>query len=161
MTAESIHEHAEQLIYQEVRMLDEGRFEDWLDVFADECTYWIPTWNNTPDEAPSVIYDDRARLEERVYRLIETPAYSQMPPSRTVHLVSNIEVADEETVNCAMLVCELRTGDRTQVGLGAPRSHAARVTYRFVRQDGAFKIRDKHVFLLERDQPLYNVTFLI
>ena len=164
-TADLADRHrAEALVYKEVRLLDEGRFEDWLELFDDECSYWIPTWNTTPEEAPSIVYDDRQRLGERVFRLVDTPAYSQMPPSRTVHLVSNFEAevhADHLEVNCSMVVAEMRLGDRLQVGLGAPRSHAARVRYRLVERDGQLRIRDKHVYLLERDQPMYNLTFLL
>lgn len=157
-------ERAEALLYREARLLDEGRFTEWLELFADTCVYWIPTWNESPEEAPSIVHDDRQRLEERVYRLVDTPAYSQLPASRTVHLITNVEVEPTEDgtfVHCGLLVAEMRTGDRSQVGLGQPRSHAARIRYRIVEQDGELRIREKHVFLLERDQPLYNLTFLV
>ena len=74
---------AEALLYREARLLDERRFDEWLAMFANDCLYWIPTAEEDPATEPSLIYDDRARLVERVYRLTETKAYAQRPRSRT------------------------------------------------------------------------------
>lgn len=169
--AELTRTAAEELLFRESRLLDDGELKRWLELFTDDCEYWIPTWNTTPDEAPSVIYDDRGRLEERIFRLIDTPAYSQLPASRTVHLVSNVEVDDGDgqaedgdgttTIRCSAAIAEMRPGDRTQVGLGRPRVHYARMTYDVVHDDGHWLIRRKRIDLLDRDQPLYNLTFLL
>ena len=40
------HFEVEQLYYREADLLDEGRFADWLDLFADDLVYWMPTRTN-------------------------------------------------------------------------------------------------------------------
>ena len=31
-----------EFVYDEADLLDEQRFEEWLELFADDATYWIP-----------------------------------------------------------------------------------------------------------------------
>ncbi len=47
-----------------------------------------------PRSEIAVTFDDRRRLEDRVYRLRTGYAWSQAPTSRTVRLVTNVEVFD-------------------------------------------------------------------
>src|SRR5438445_2593705 len=140
-------EEADALLFREARLLDERRFQEWLDMFADECLYWVPTIEGGPASEPSLIYDDRARIQERVFRLLEARAYAQRPPSRTQHNISNVEVAESDwggavEVRCNLLLVELREGDASQAGLGNQRLLAARCQYLFV--DGPrWRIRQK------------------
>ena len=93
-----IRDHARQLIEREARLLDQHRYDDWLAMFAPECVYWVPsTVPGTPGRGDprreiSVMFDDRRRLEDRIYRLRTGYAWSQAPRSRTVRLVTNVEV---------------------------------------------------------------------
>ena len=36
----------EQYYYQEAELLDDHRYAEWLDLFADEVRYWMPTRAN-------------------------------------------------------------------------------------------------------------------
>ena len=63
------------------------RFDDWLGCSRAECLYWLPILDHDSELEPSIIKDDRVRLEESVFRLNETRAYAQEPPSRTQHNV--------------------------------------------------------------------------
>lgn len=156
---------AQRLIYREARLLDEARYETWLTLFTTEATYWVPGAYDDPAEGPSIVHDDRQRMEERVFRLTRTPAYSQLPASRTVHLLGNLEFLPQSetsaTIKCAANISEMRNGDAHQVGLGTPRTLSARMEYEVVGDDGEMAIQSKTVWLLERKQPLYNLTFLV
>lgn len=33
---------AQSFLVREARLIDEGRFNDWLDLFTDDCLYWVP-----------------------------------------------------------------------------------------------------------------------
>lgn len=61
----------ENLLYTEARLLDERRFDEWLDLFTDDAIYWIPAGGEAPDPKRhvSLIYDDRTRLWQLVERL--------------------------------------------------------------------------------------------
>jgi ethylbenzene dioxygenase beta subunit len=160
---------ATRLLHREARLLDERRYHEWLDLFTEEGIYWLPIRGEEgeadPHSAISIIYDDAERRSERVFRTLETPVLDQNPPSRTVHFVSNVEVADEPDggalVHCAQLIAEMRAGGPGQIALGEPRAFAARCEYRLRRERGELRIALKKVVLLQSDQPLYNLTFIV
>src|SRR5215831_10650871 len=83
-----------RLIEQEARLLDQLRFDEWLAMYAPECIYWVP---GTPEAGDprreiAISFDDRRRLEDRIFRLRTGYAWSQAPKSRTVRMISNVEV---------------------------------------------------------------------
>ena len=76
--------------------LDEGRFEDWLDLFTDDGWYWVPIApdQDNPRDTVSLIYDDRRLLETRVRRLVHPGAHAQTPASRTSRIIANVTEDD-------------------------------------------------------------------
>src|SRR5213594_2895953 len=89
----------EEFLFHEAALLDARRFRDWMALFVDDGTYWVPA---VPDQASpfdqaSLFYDDRELMKTRVERLDHPRIHVQTPPSRTAHLVGNaiIEQADE------------------------------------------------------------------
>jgi 3-phenylpropionate/cinnamic acid dioxygenase small subunit len=157
---------AQRFLIAEARLLDDRRFDEWEALFTDDGTYWLPI--DPEREAAgsiSIIYDDRRRLHERVYRLTQTPVLDQNPPSRTVHFVSNVEVEPagsngDSTVRCNHLITEMRPGGPGQSGLNAPRWFAARCEYRLRRVDDGWRIAQKKVVLLNSNEPHYNLSFI-
>ena len=129
---------AEQFVIHECRLIDERRFDEWLALFAEDALYWLP------------------RLRERIFRLTETRAPSQDPPSRTLHNVSNVSVSGD-VARCNLTIFEYRPGDLSQVGLGRQRVFPASAEYAFTPEG---LIRLKKVWLLTRDAPQYNLTFI-
>ena len=93
----------EQFLYSEATLLDEHRFEEWLQLFTPEARYRVPTRTNrasrTPEpenllapEAPAHFDDDYRGLAVRVARLTSGLAWSEYPISRTRRLVSNVQL---------------------------------------------------------------------
>lgn len=160
----SVHE-AEQLLFEEAARLDDRRLDEWLDLFTDDAHYWLPMGAEDPQREPSLVFDDRARMEERVFRLMDTAAYSQMPPSRTQHDISNVRILGERDgvvrVACHLVVHEVRIGDPSQIGLGVPRAIAGRCEYGLRRVGDVWLIEEKIVRLLGRELPQYNLTFIV
>jgi len=74
--------------------LDRGLYEEWLKVYAPEFVYWVPATadGGDPRRQVAVTFDDRRRTEDRIFRFRTGYAWSQAPPSRTVHLIGNVEV---------------------------------------------------------------------
>ncbi len=98
----AIRDEFRRLLEREARLLDQLRYEDWLTMYAAECIYWVPSTRDPgdPRREVSVMFDDRRRLEDRIYRLRTGFAWSQAPASRTVRLIGNVEVfatAHEDT----------------------------------------------------------------
>ena len=148
------------LLEREARLLDQLRYEDWLAMLARECIYWVPSTPNAgdPRREIAVMFDDRRRLEDRVYRLRTGFAWSQAPASRTVRLITNVEVfaTDSEGVRMVrsnFLITEF-WGDETRILSGW-------YGYRFVQQDGRWQIQAKQVNLLECDQCIRNPSIIL
>ena len=165
--AEMSRTQAEDFLYEEARLLDERLYQDWLGLFAEDGIYWLPIdADAAPKEHLSLIYDDAHRREERVYRLTEFAPPSQSPPSRTLHMVSNVQVrngaaAGELTPHSSQIIHEMRGGDHRQYELGDPRSFAARCEHRVRQEAGVWRITLKRMLLLNRDVPIPNLTFII
>lgn len=144
-------------LYHETALLDERRFDEWLELFTDDALYWIPQGDEVdPIRHVSLVYDDRRRLHERVLRLGSGFAYSQDPPSKTCHVVGNVQASDgaegELEVASTLLVAEVRRNLQNV--------YAGRVTHTLVPDGEGFRIRRKVIRLVNSDIPLGNVTFL-
>jgi 3-phenylpropionate/cinnamic acid dioxygenase small subunit len=153
----------QRLLYREARLLDERRLDEWLELFTDDAVYSLPIVVSDDPREPALIRDSRAGMEERVFRLTKTLAHAQNPPSRTQHDVTNVEVGehsgDAVEVWCNQTVHEMRTGDPFHVGLVRPRVMAARCRYLFA-PEADWRIREKTCHLIDREYPIYNLTFI-
>ena len=100
------HEIQDFLI-REARLLDDRAFEEWLDLFTDDIVYWMPERTNpweSSDLADTVskpgelalFEETKETLRTRVARLATGMAWSEVPPSRTRHLVTNVQVESGE-----------------------------------------------------------------
>jgi 3-phenylpropionate/cinnamic acid dioxygenase small subunit len=93
----------EKFLFHEAQLLDEARFEDWLNLFTAMAWYWVPASPDQPDpfEMVSIIYDDRQLLETRVRRLLNANIHAEEPRTRTSRIVGNICVEDEPANDAA------------------------------------------------------------
>jgi len=91
-----------QFYIREAWLLDERRFDEWLDLFTDDVLYFMPRRKNvrrreSDREVTSLgdlalIEDDKRYLQMRVARLESGMAWAEDPPSRTRHLIGNLVV---------------------------------------------------------------------
>jgi benzoate/toluate 1,2-dioxygenase beta subunit len=148
------------LLEREARLLDRLQFREWLQLYTDECLYWVPGTPNggDPRREIAVMFDDRRRLEDRVFRLTTGFAWSQAPSSRTVRMISNVEVfasenPDQRLVRSNFLIHEF-WDDETRALPGW-------AGHRFRRIDEAWRISAKQVNLLECDQCIRNPSIIL
>lgn len=151
-------EQCRMLLEREARLLDQGRFEDWLALYSAHCIYWVPaTPGGDPRREVAVAFDDRRRLEDRVYRLRTGHAWSQAPASRTVRLVTNVEVfpwKDERLrVRSNFIVSDFRTGET--------RFWTGWCGHRLRLREGRYEIEVRQVNLIDCDQNLRNPSLLL
>jgi benzoate/toluate 1,2-dioxygenase beta subunit len=156
----SVRDSFRMLLEREARLLDQLRYEDWLAMLAAECIYWVPSTPNAgdPRREIAVMFDDRRRLEDRVYRLRTGFAWSQAPASRTVRLITNVEVFATERASARMvrsnfLITEF-WGDETRILSGWS-------GHRFVQHNGRWEVQAKQVNLLECDQCIRNPSIIL
>lgn len=90
----------EQFLYMEARLLDERRLAEWYTLMADDIRYWAPTRRNrlrreadleNSRRGEVALFDDsKQTLGWRVNQILTGTHWSEDPPSRTRHLVSNV-----------------------------------------------------------------------
>ena len=149
-----------RLIEREARMLDRLLFEEWVALYAPECAYWVPSTpgGGDPRTEIAVMFDDRRRLEDRIFRLRTGYAWSQAPSSRTSRIVSNVEVfrcarEDQRMVRSNFAISEFWDGETRML--------AGWAGHRFRNIDGAWKISAKQVNLLNCDQCIRNPSIIL
>ena len=149
-----------RLLEREARLLDQLRYDDWLALYAGECIYWVPSTPQAgdPRREISVMFDDRRRIEDRVYRLRTGFAWSQAPVSRTVRLITNVEVFTTTHDDVRML--------RSNFLISEFWDNEARVLtgwtgHRVVRDGAGWKIKAKQVNLIDCDQCIRNPSIIL
>ncbi|PPR09769.1 MAG: Benzene 1,2-dioxygenase subunit beta [Alphaproteobacteria bacterium MarineAlpha11_Bin1] len=82
----------ELFLYHELELLDSRRFEEWTDLFTEKGYYWAPATvdQENPTSGVSLFFDDVPMMRTRFARLNHPRVHSQIPASRTSHMVSNI-----------------------------------------------------------------------
>ena len=166
MRAEILRE-VEQFLYREARLLDERRFHEWLELFTDDVRYWMPGRSNRyPKMSKAIVIldpdryneeelsreDELAILDEtketlgrRIARLDTGMAWAEDPPSRTRHMLSNIEVepgdtATEIKVYANFMVYRNRSETEQDFYVGARQDVLRQV-------DGAWQIARRKIIL--------------
>lgn len=149
----------QRFLFNEARLMDGMRLSEWLELFTKDCIYWVPCGGDDtdPNEDVSIIYDDWQRLAERVWRINTGQAYGQLPASKLVHVVANVcvveELSDTLVVDSTFILAELRRGTQTV--------YAGRSEYHLLPQDDSFRISYKRVLLINNDEPLGNLSFIL
>jgi 3-phenylpropionate/cinnamic acid dioxygenase small subunit len=148
------------LLEREARLLDQLRFDEWLALFAPECVYWVPAnpTGGDPRREVAISFDDRRRMEDRIYRLRTGYAWSQAPKSRTVRMISNVEVFagakdSVRMVRSNFLISEFRV-DGTRLLSGW-------CGHRFVQYGQRWQIQVRQVNLIDCDQNLRNPSIVL
>lgn len=111
------HYEIDTFLKREARLLDTERYDDWLAMLTDDIHYWMPAIesrrranNGGATHLPGrmAFFDDyMEHLQRRVARFKQPTAWAEDPPTRHVHVISNVEAypaaaeADAATVPAA------------------------------------------------------------
>ena len=146
-------------IWQEGDMLDHAEYDTWLGQWTEKGTYIIPIdpresdYENTLNYA----YDDHHMRGLRVQRLIGGESISTSPQPRTVRTISRFRVLGDDgvnvTVRCAQNVREFRKESL--------KHYSADLTYTLVRAQGSFKIHRKVISLINSDDTLAGIGYIL
>jgi 3-phenylpropionate/cinnamic acid dioxygenase small subunit len=149
----------ERFLYREALLMDEHRFDEWLSLWIEGGSYWVPC--NADDIDPtrqvSLIYDDYVRLQQRIDRLKSGSVQALDPTPRMRRLISNIEsepAADDDVmVKSNFILCFARSADQ-QLWSG-------RTIHRLRQTAQGLRIAHKKVLLINNDQEMPLLQFLI
>lgn len=153
----------EQFLTFEADLLDRQRYREWLALWAEDGHYWIPANGEgvDPDKEVSVIYDDRASLEIRVHRFESGLMPSRIPEPQIRHILSNLRVSpDTEESGELLATVNMIVGESQQ---GSVRYWMGFTEYGLLpgSTSDRYQIRSKKVVLINNDQPLAAMPFLL
>lgn len=149
------------LVIHEARLIDEHRLEEWLDLYADDCLYWMPLeWGQTdPRLHASLMHDDKLLLRVRVERLKGNRTFSQKPKSRCHHVLQTPSIDWRDDAGGAYHLytpfhyVETRQ-DEQHLYAGWARHH-------LVVADGRLRIKVKRVDLVNPDAAFGNIQLFM
>jgi 3-phenylpropionate/cinnamic acid dioxygenase small subunit len=163
MTSLETQHEVEQFLYYEASLLDDGKYDEWLEQFTDDLQYFVPireTLDN-PEEGVgdisdiTLMIDNKDSLGLRIARLGTGMAHAETPRTRTRHNVNNVIITevDDETlaIRCNVNVSASRL-ERTEFSFYGYRFDTVK------RVDGKLKIAQRKVIL---DQTLLPRTISI
>ena len=154
-----LHTAIEQFIFREARLLDCRDYAGWEALWTDDALYWLPAGDGDidPEKSMSIIYDNRSRLGLRVRQLESGRRHAQNPPSRVVHVISNIEVLDDHGSDISAVASALTY----ESNLRGETLWASRNEYRIRRSEDGLRLVQKKVVLANSDKPIFTLAFLI
>ncbi len=151
----------EQFLFHEARLLDEGRWQDWDDLFIENGEYWVPASHKQPDPKNhvSLIYETDLLRAVRIKRFKHPNAFSLKPAPRSSHMLSNVmlDEYDAEKSECVVssrfIMLQYRREEQDIFGGG--------YTHHLKIEDDGYKIIKKRVDLINCDAPLGNILIYI
>ena len=160
-------EEIEEFLYREVALLDERKFEEWLDLLSEDVRYWMPVRRNvrfgeqdrenTREGADIGWFDeDKWTLTQRVRQIMSGIHWAEEPFSRISHMISNVLVTasgpTDAEVRSNFLVYRNRLDTETDVLIGKREDTLRRV-------DGDWKLTRRAIFLDQSVLLAKNLTF--
>ena len=148
-------------VVHEARLLDELRFDEWLELFTEDGRYWMPLEYGQTDPIlhNSLFYDDKLLLKIRIERLKGAKTYSQKPKTRCHHVLQTPSVdsmdhdANRYLTYTPFHYLETRVDEQTLFA-GWSRHHLLMV-------DGALKMQLKRVDLVNCDSAFGNIQMFM
>ncbi len=162
----------EEFLYQESEILDERRFEEWLDLLTEDVRYWMPMRRNVKfgeldreftREGLDINWFDEGKdtLTRRVNQILTGVHWAEEPLSRICHMVSNVQVLQaypsaseprEVAVKCRFIIYRNRVETETDLLVGKREDTLRRV-------DDRWKIAQRKVVLDQNVLLAKNLTF--
>ena len=167
-----LKDEIEQFLYQEAELLDERRFEEWLDFLTEDIRYWMPMRRNVKfgeldreftREGQDINWFDEGKdtLVRRVNQILTGVHWAEEPLSRVCHAVSNIQILDatpslsqptEVSIKCRFLVYRNRVETETDILVGKREDTLRNV-------NGQWKIAQRKIILDQNVLLAKNLTF--
>ena len=162
-----LRQDIEDFLYREAELLDERRYEEWLELFTDDARYWMPMRRNVPAdemereftrEGADVNWFDEGKdtLTRRVKQIRTGVHWAEQPPSRICHMVSNVQIvrasSEEVSVKSRFLLYRNRVETETDLLVGKREDLLRRV-------DGGWRIARRKIVLDQNVLLAKNLTF--
>ena len=151
MMSMELHFQVSQFLIRKSELCDNYAWNEYLELYDTDSEYHIPQWIDEhtyvtdPNQGMSyVYYEDRAGLEDRVFRIETGKAASATPLPRLAHYISNVRI---EELPDGLIEAKVvwQTLFNRQGLEGCFYGHA---TYLLRKIENSFRIRKQHTVLL-------------
>jgi 3-phenylpropionate/cinnamic acid dioxygenase small subunit len=154
-------EQLARFVYREALLIDEKRYDEWLELFSDDAHYWMPLTRGQPDGVnhTSLLYEDKLLLRVRIERLKTGRAFAQQQPSFCQHVLQMPELLErndakqEYITRAPFLYVETQLDDQMVL--------AGVVTHQLLTLDGKLRIRQKKVEIVNCDAALPSIQLFL
>jgi phthalate 3,4-dioxygenase beta subunit len=165
--ADERHLRAFEFAVREAELLDARRYRDWLDLLTEDIVYRMPVRVTAAHSLDASTLDDmhhfdedRYSLEKRVERFETEHAFTEDPPSRTRHFVTNprtrlAEVPGELILNTYVLLFRSRLDVREPSWIAAERTDTLR------DEDGVLRLARREIIVDESVLRTQNLAVFI
>ncbi len=167
-----LKQQIEEFLYHEAELLDERRYEAWLELLADDVRYWMPLRRNVKfgelereftREGQDINWFDEGKdtLTRRVQQILTGVHWAEEPLSRLCHMISNVQLLDvqpsviepsEVTAKCRFLVYRNRVETETDLLVGKRQDVLRRI-------NAQWKIAQRKIILDQNVLLAKNLTF--
>ena len=155
-----VKQELEEFVIQEAKMADEGQYMNWFDLWAEDAIYWAPMHaDDNPAEKVSLLYDNYARITTRTKQLNTGNRFSQVPISGMRRVISNYEFFEEGgkyrvEANFYLPEYSIQSTHNFRIWSG-------RYTYLLSRKGEGFQMHMKKIVLVNADEPISTLSFII
>ena len=143
----ALRQRVEDFLYRQAELLDGKRWQDYINLFANDSIYWAPAdaahqhW----DGVPSIFAEDRHLMTVRMKRILHPDAWSQKVLWETNHVIGNVRIGaapapGELLVHSRFHMMELRRDNS--------RHFAGRYQHHLVEAGGDYRIKMQRVDLI-------------
>lgn len=148
-------------VLREARLIDQHRFEEWLDLFTEDGHYWMPLeWGQTdPLLVGSLMYEDKLLLKIRVERLKGNRTFSQKPKSRCHHVLQTPQVDARD--EAAGVYTTWTPMHYVETRLDEQQLYAAWATHTLVVEEGRIRIKLKRVDIVNCDAAFGSIQLFM
>ena len=167
-----LKQDVEAFLFHEANLLDDRRYEEWLDLLTDDVRYWVPMRRNVKfgelereftREGHDINWFDEGKttLTQRVNQILTGVHWAEEPLSRISHLVTNVEIIEatptaaepeEVSLRCRFIIYRNRVETETDILVGRREDTLRRV-------DGGWQIAKRRVLLDQNVLLAKNLTF--
>jgi 3-phenylpropionate/cinnamic acid dioxygenase small subunit len=128
-----LKDEIENFLYMEAELLDERRYDEWIELISEDCRYYMPQRRNVkfgqqyrensdPESEISWFDEGKSTLAGRVRQLNTGLHWAEEPMSRVCHVVSNVQIlavqGDEVRVKSRFIVYRNRLQDEVDLFVG-------------------------------------------
>jgi|APFre7841882724_1041349.scaffolds.fasta_scaffold08101_5 3-phenylpropionate/cinnamic acid dioxygenase small subunit len=136
-----LYHEVSQFLYRQSELLDDQRWQDWIDLFTEDGIYWMPAdpGDTTWEGVPSIFAEDKNLMTVRMKRVLHPDAWSQKPMWGTSHVIGNVVILPRDP----------RTGDvvvrsrfhMMELRRDSTRHFAGTYVHHLVRTPNGLKVR--------------------